>query len=439
MLCYVAPLLGLLVLLQLQPEAAALQAPLRRIAIVGAGAGGLTLANALRKLDTGVDEVEVFERSVSNLQPGTGGGIQINSGASILRLLGFGDELDASAQRITRVLTRAASGRVLLDLDVLEAAERRRNSGQFAASDLKFYAIMRDRLQQMLLAQLPDGCLQLGKEVTNLEQTDKGVSLRFRDGSASQRPYDMVVGADGIAGAVKAAVSGTETPAVDSGLRIQLGVGAGNRPSGADSELHQWFGGNTYALTATYGGIGGKSEMIAIVYQDRKPMGENIGWQTADVTQDAVTRLEERCFPQEVVNVAKGCDRFFQVGVRYRNPLTKWSSTDGRMVLLGDSAHAMPPTLGQGANQAIQDAYCLAERLQALKRGDYGSVREAVRSYEATRKPLVASLLAKSVFLGGVETLDGPVGAFVRDNFFSVMGTVGVAEKIFVDGGVPRV
>lgn len=55
------------------------------------------------------------------------------------------------------------------------------------------------------------------------------------------------------------------------------------------------------------------------------------------------------------------------------------------MVLLGDAAHAMPPFLGQGANQAIQDAYCLARELAALD-GKHASLDEALASYESTRK-----------------------------------------------------
>jgi hypothetical protein len=46
-----------------------------------------------------------------------------------------------------------------------------------------------------------------------------------------------------------------------------------------------------------------------------------------------------------------------------------WVSKGGRVVLLGDAAHAMAPFLGQGANQAIQDGYCLADRLAANQPG----------------------------------------------------------------------
>ena len=47
-----------------------------------------------------------------------------------------------------------------------------------------------------------------------------------------------------------------------------------------------------------------------------------------------------------------------------------WVSKGGRAVLLGDAAHAMAPFLGQGANQAIQDGYCLASCLAGARAGD---------------------------------------------------------------------
>jgi salicylate hydroxylase len=59
-------------------------------------------------------------------------------------------------------------------------------------------------------------------------------------------------------------------------------------------------------------------------------------------------------------------ERIFDIGVHYHEILSSWSSSSGRVVLLGDSAHAMPPFMGQGANQAMQDAYCLANKLSQV-------------------------------------------------------------------------
>src|SRR4029453_6533990 len=66
--------------------------------------------------------------------------------------------------------------------------------------------------------------------------------------------------------------------------------------------------------------------------------------------------------------------------VYYLEPLPRWS--DGRVVLVGDAAHATTPGVGQGAAQAIEDAVVLADRLASG--GDLGA---AFTEYEAIRRP----------------------------------------------------
>ena len=79
----------------------------KRVAIVGAGVGGLTLANALCTGSMAVEEVKVFEK-FDSVKPGIGGGVQINSGAVILARLGLGDALKVGhvCTVIVRVIAR---------------------------------------------------------------------------------------------------------------------------------------------------------------------------------------------------------------------------------------------------------------------------------------------------------------------------------------------
>lgn len=57
-------------------------------------------------------------------------------------------------------------------------------------------------------------------------------------------------------------------------------------------------------------------------------------------------------------------DTTFKWGLYDRNPLPRW--TKGRLTLLGDAAHPMLPHMGQGANQAIEDAMALATLLRGV-------------------------------------------------------------------------
>ena len=103
----------------------------------------------------------------------------------------------------------------------------------------------------------------------------------------------------------------------------------------------------------------------------------------------------------------------------------------------------MPPFLGQGANQAIQDAYCLANELAAVRSGQGGGggggggngkhadVKAALGAYERSRKPVTSLIMLESRFLGFLETQSG-LGGLARDAFFFTTDKLGVAKQVFL-------
>merc|ERR1711972_25003 len=214
-------------------------------------------------------------------------------------------------------------------------------------------------------------------------------------------------------------------------------MGDSQRSVADRTEFHQWLSDGVYGLTASYGGINGaKSDMIALVFRGEE-VSENPDWDTNEVKEDCIRRLDAAKFPEEIKQLARAADRFFEIGVYYHLPRLSWRALDGRVVLLGDAAHAMPPFLGQGANQAIQDAYCIASEIKKVNEGK-DVLDDALSRYESIRKPPTVELLAKSAFLGELETLPGDLQRF-RNAFFSVTGKLGIAERVFVDGTIPRV
>ena len=101
--------------------------------------------------------------------------------------------------------------------------------------------------------------------------------------------------------------------------------------------------------------------------------------------------------------------------------------------------------LGQGSNQAIQDAYCLADKFYqyncAVETGDESvSLPQLFKEYEKTRWLPTFNIFWKSLFLGYLETggPDGGVSRF-RDVFFKTMGFVGVAQRVLLSAAIPKV
>ena len=86
-------------------------------------------------------------------------------------------------------------------------------------------------------------------------------------------------------------------------------------------------------------------------------------------------------------------DTLFAFPFRRLDPTPPWPTT--RVTLLGDAIHAMLPTLGQGANQALRDAGLLAGRLAAASRGEL-ALLDAIAQYEDAMRDYVYPIMEMS-------------------------------------------
>lgn len=422
------------------------------VGIAGAGIAGLTSALALLRTEkSGVEKVTLFEPR-PGLDTDLGGALNMNSGAAVLaKCYGLGPKLWEISNPVRNVRSVVADGTaegggVLLDVDVAKIVRSGRKSRELLVDDedqVLTMTVMRDQLQQLLLDELPAGAvIKRGKKVAGvLNEASGKYRFKFEDGTVTTDAFDLVLGCDGLRSAVREYVAPKCPLPVYSGIQIQFVVAAprkadSSRPAGL---LRQYFGDGGYTLLYTAGGKNDmEQDLLAVVYTAPAPVKENIGYEPDELREACLTKLRDSGIVQDgPMDCLERAERFVKIGVYYHKQLSSWSDTAGGAVLVGDAAHAMPPFLGAGAGQAIQDAHALSTEIAKI--GDtHKDLRAAVKSYESSRQQATNAILQTSRLIGFLET-QGGLGAVARNNLFRVLNKTGIAGKVYVTSATPTI
>ncbi|MFL5351440.1 bifunctional 3-(3-hydroxy-phenyl)propionate/3-hydroxycinnamic acid hydroxylase [Archangium sp.] len=112
-----------------------------------------------------------------------------------------------------------------------------------------------------------------------------------------------------------------------------------------------------------------------------------------------------------------------------RRMASRWR--DGRLFLLGDAAHLMPPVLGQGLCSGLRDAHNLSWKLAAVLRGH--ADEPLLNTYEQERRPHVEAMLDTSVQMGRVVLTGSRPMAVLRDSVFRALGHIPRAQRFIRD------
>jgi salicylate hydroxylase len=356
---------------------------------------------------------------------------------------------------------------------------------------VQWFGVMRGALQEALAQTLPKDekmKLQFGKQLVGISSLgEDGAHCEFSDGTTDGN-FDLVVGCDGVKSAVKEYIEkGKISPdpskregnaaAIYAGIRIAYAVQDGDLSEGVKDKLavEQTFADGAYVFKGTFGNGPNRApcNCIFIISMDKDhngPFGkkktvssqveaaaENADWsQDAKKTNDESRKqmLDQLAATgvgnEQIISTVSKADRFFNLGVYFHNPfsLAGWTkdiplSGGSFAVLCGDAAHAMPPFLGQGANQSIQDAYCLAQRIRAynsqLDTEHEQDLKPLLKEYETARWKVTTYITAQAAILGYLET-GGPNGFYAkfRDVFFKTLVLLGVPVKVLMDSATPK-
>jgi salicylate hydroxylase len=335
----------------------------RRIAIIGAGIGGLTLAIALRRY--GID-AHIYEQTNELREIGAAVALSAN-GTRVLNQFGLTPQLAQHWFEVSALIFRDGRGGHVIGAHDVGAHYRQR----FGAP---YVGIHRADLQAILASAAGLDRIYLRKHLVDIDDSGARAVLRFEDGSTADA--DLVIGADGARSLVRRWMLGYDDAQYSgcSGFRGIVPIDSVPRLPNPTA-LQFWMGPGGHLLHYPMG-----NGHINFLLVERHPTP----WPTRDWIMAAMEGEQLRHFAQwhpavvEMITVEPISNRW---GLFHRPPLGRW--TKGRITLLGDAAHQLAPHHGQGANQAIEDAVVLAA---CLGEAGSGPLAPAVERYERLRR-----------------------------------------------------
>jgi 2-polyprenyl-6-methoxyphenol hydroxylase-like FAD-dependent oxidoreductase len=368
------------------------------VLIVGAGAGGLATSALLAK--HGVESLLVEKRREVFIYP-KARNLSFRS-LEILRGLGLDDEVHAVADRVSDMLVKptlnSAEQKLAIDIDAFFAG-----LDQLSPEPAVQYC-PQSSLEPMLLAETRrhGNEVRYGTELCSLDQDDAGVTAVLRDlhsGESQTVRADYLVAADG----------------VHSPIRNRLGLttsGHGALPIYVVFIYFRAPWGKFVSHLSNGDGVQVKNadvDGIFLVVKDDLGMfittyfpgkGETAAQFTPPYCREVLTKAIGEQIDLEIIEVA-AWQPYEQVADQFRC---------GRVFLVGDAAHTMPPFKAGGANTAIQSAHNLAWKLAAVLTGLAGEA--LLTTFHAERHP-VGRFAARQSLTGPTAGLlhledDGP-------------------------------
>ncbi|MFE9780045.1 FAD-dependent oxidoreductase [Streptomyces sp. NPDC005775] len=358
----------------------------RTVLVIGGGAAGNAVTVLLRRAGLDVDLIEA--KDDWNATAGSGITLQGNA-LRVLRELGVWEQVQASGYGFGSVGITAPDG------TVLHAQDDIRSGGDDLPATV---GMQRPQLQQILIeaVRASGARVRLGVTATSFDQDDDGVTVRFSDGSEGR--YGLVIAADGLGSATRAAIGIAAKPE-PTGMAIWRI--AAPRPAGL-TRTDLAYGGPAYI--AGYCPTSDTTLYAYVVEANRDRA--SIPPETYADEMRGLTSAYGGFWPEITATITDPAKVNY---TWFDRMLVEGSWHRGRVVLVGDAAHCCPPTLAQGAALSLEDAWVLAQMLTASDTWD-DALLQAYYERRVTRvRPVVeASVQIGQWQLDGVRDADVP-------------------------------
>ncbi|WP_277753896.1 FAD-dependent monooxygenase [Muricoccus nepalensis] len=335
-----------------------------RIAIVGAGLGGIAAALLLRQ--------EGFEATLYEQAPAfarLGAGIHVGPNVmKIMRRLGLEPAMEAMGSHPDYWYSRNwDDGAVLAQIPLGDYARR--------AYGASYLTVHRGDFHRLMVDAAPAGALRYDKRLVALEDRGPDVALRFADGT--EAVADIVIGADGVNSVMREHMLGAEAPRYTGyvGHRAVFPASALARFGMPFDQCVKWWSEDRHMMVYYV-----TERQDEYYYVTGVPQAE---W---DMTKAWVPSSQEEMreafagYHPMVQALIDACTEITKWPLLERDPLPLWSR--GRLVMLGDACHPMKPHMAQGAAMAIEDAAMLARALTVVGAEDHET---AFALYRANR------------------------------------------------------
>jgi 2-polyprenyl-6-methoxyphenol hydroxylase-like FAD-dependent oxidoreductase len=361
--------------------------PTPHVLIAGGGIGGLSMALTLQQIGV---PCTVFE-SVRELKPlGVGINLQPNAVRELYDLGIGADDLDTVGVPAKEWALVGLNGNDIY-------AEPR---GELAGYNWPQYAVHRGEFHMLLYRKFVEragaDAVRLGAQVTGYEQDADGVTaiIRHADGTESRETGTILIGADGIHSNIRAQMHPDQPPIHWGGAVMWRGTTRA-KPSRTGSSF---LGLGTHKHRMVIYPIShpdpdtGEAEInwIAEVTYDDPSAHENTGWFRQVQIDDFAHHFDGWTYDWlDVPALIRGASVAYENPMIDRDPIPTWQ--DGKVVLMGDAAHAMYPTGSNGASQAVIDARTLAAEML-----EHGVTEQALASYDAALCGPVSELILRN-------------------------------------------
>lgn len=335
-----------------------------KVAIIGAGMGGLAAASNLLAL--GFD-ITIYEQARAFMRVGAGIQQGPNS-VKVLRGMGLEERVRDLAFRPEMTRYReAATGELLW--------ERRQGDEYEAKYGAPQLLLHRADLHEALASIVPPDIIRRSKKLVGFTQDESGVDMRFADGEAARA--DLMIAADGVHSAVRERLLGPEKPRFTGRVAYRTTFPADLIRDAEIEGSTKWMAKDRHIVIYF---INPRRDEIYFVTSTPEP-GFNVESWSQEGDLDALRR-DYAGFHPTVRAVLEACPAVHKWALVERDPLPFW--TQGRVALLGDACHPMTPYMAQGAGTSIEDAAVLARCLKDVSPKNFSA---ALKVYERSRKP----------------------------------------------------